>query len=95
MLVTATYWLFMLLTALGKLVAFAALVVFTIALPLTRIQIALNQQSEGQKSEGQRSEGRRSLASRRDLLVDFAVIGFGLVGVLVMLENLRIFLSAH
>src|SRR4051794_18471801 len=40
MLVTAVYWLFILLTVAGKLVAFVALVVFAIALPLTRIQVA-------------------------------------------------------
>lgn len=74
MFVTVAYWLFILLTAAGKLVAFVALVVFAIALPLTRIQTA---ERFGQA-----------------VMVDLAIIGFGVVGVFVLLENVRIFLAA-
>ncbi|MBP2292902.1 MULTISPECIES: hypothetical protein [Azospirillum] len=74
MLVAVAYWLFILLTALGKVVAFVALVVFTIALPLARIQTAER--------------------FGRAVLSDMAVIGFGVLGVFLLLENVRIFLAA-
>lgn len=74
MLVAVAYWLFILLTALGKVVAFVALVVFTIVMPLARIQAAER--------------------FGRAVLSDMAVIGFGVLGVLVLLENVRIFLAA-
>ena len=74
MLVTVAYWLFILLTAAGKLVAFVALVVFAIALPIVRIQTAER--------------------FGRAVVVDLATIGFGVLGVFVLLENVRIFLAA-
>ena len=74
MLVTVAYWLFILLTAAGKLVAFVALVVFAIALPIVRIQTAER--------------------LGRAVVVDLATIGFGVLGVFVLLENVRIFLAA-
>jgi hypothetical protein len=74
MVVTVAYWLFILLTAAGKLVAFVALVVFAIARPLFRIQTA-----------------ERFGPS---VMVDLATIGFGVLGVFVLLENVRIFLAA-
>lgn len=79
MLVTAAYWLFILLTAAGKLVAFVVLVVFAIALPLSRIQIARE---------------RHDADLGRVLATNLAVAAFGVVGVLVLLENARIFLAA-
>ncbi|WP_448188909.1 hypothetical protein [Azospirillum sp. sgz301742] len=79
MLVTAVYWLFILLTAVGKLVAFVALVVFAIALPLTRIQVAW---------------ARRAADIGRVLATNLAVAAFGVVGVFILLENARIFLAA-
>jgi len=79
MLVTAAYWLFILLTAAGKLVAFVALVVFAIALPLSRIQVAL----------------RRHAADLGHVFAtNLAVVVFGVAGVFVLLENARIFLIA-
>lgn len=74
MLVTIAYWLFILLTAAGKLVAFVALVVFAIALPIFRIQTAER--------------------FGRAMVIDLATIGFGVLGVFVLLENVRIFLTA-
>lgn len=79
MLVTAAYWLFILLTAAGKLVAFVALVVFAIALPLSRIQIA---------------RAQHAADFDRVLLSNLAIAAFGVVGVFVLLENVRIFLIA-
>ncbi len=79
MLVTAAYWLFILLTALGKLVAFVALVVFAIALPLSRIQVARE---------------RRAADLGRVTTTNLAVAAFGVVGVFILLENIRIFLIA-
>lgn len=78
-MVTATYWLFILLTAAGKLVAFAALVVFAIALPLTRIQVA---------------RAQRAPDCGRVVMANLAIAGAGVVGVFVLLENIRIFLTA-
>ncbi|WP_448207013.1 hypothetical protein [Azospirillum sp. sgz302134] len=79
MLVTLAYWLFILLTALGKIVAFVALVVFAIALPLSRIQVA-----------------RRDRVANfsQVLMVDLAIAAFGVMGVFLLLENVRIFLAA-
>ncbi|WP_431862096.1 hypothetical protein [Azospirillum sp.] len=79
MMVTAAYWLFLLLTAAGKVVAFAAWVVFAIALPLTRIQVAREQHAPD---------------FGRVLTTNLAVAGCGVVGVFVLLENVRIFLTA-
>lgn len=78
-MVLAAYWLFLLLTAAGKVVAFVAWVVFAIALPLTRIQVARE---------------RRAPDFRRVLTANLAVAGCGVVGVFVLLENTRIFLAA-
>lgn len=74
----ATYWLFISLVAAGKVVAFVALVVFAIAMPLTRIQVAL----------------QRPGLDRVSLLKDLGMTVFGLIGVYVLLENARIFLQA-
>lgn len=74
MLVLIAYWLFIGLTAIGKLVAFATLLVFAIALPLARIRTA---EKFGQAA-----------------MVDLAIVGFGILGLFVLLENLRIFLTA-
>ena len=71
-------WLFILLTAAGKLVAFLALVVFTIAVPLTRIQVA---------RESRAADLSRVTAS------NLAIAAFGVVGVFILLENVRIFLA--
>lgn len=79
MLVTAAYWLFILLTAAGKLLAFVVLVVFAIALPLSRIQIARE---------------HRDADLGRVVATNLAVSAFGVVGVFVLLENARIFLAA-
>lgn len=77
--VTAAYWLLILLTAAGKVVAFAVWVVFAIALPLTRIQVARERQSPD---------------FRTVLTTNLAVATCGVVGVFVLLENARIFLTA-
>lgn len=78
-MVMAAYWLFILLTAAGKLVAFAVLVVFAIALPLTRIQVARERHAPG---------------FRRVLATNLGIAVCGVAGVFVLLENVRIFLSA-
>lgn len=78
-MVTAAYWLFILLTAAGKAVAFLAWVVFAIALPLTRIQVARE---------------RHAPDLGRVVAQNLLVAGAGLIGVFVLLENARIFLNA-
>ena len=77
MLITAAYWLFILLTAAGKLVAFVTLVVFAIALPLSRIQVA-------------RETHAADLG--RVTVMNLALAASGVVGVFILLENARIFL---
>ena len=79
MMLTAAHWLFLLLTAAGKAVAFAVWVVFAIALPLTRIQVA---------------RAQRGPDFGKVLTTNLAVAACGVVGVFVLLENIRIFLVA-
>ena len=78
MLITAAYWLFILLTAAGKLLAFVTLVVFAIALPLTRIQVACEAHAA---DLGQIA------------LTNGVIAAFGVLGVFILLENARIFLA--
>ncbi|HYG88978.1 MAG TPA: hypothetical protein VD978_22275 [Azospirillum sp.] len=79
MLTTAIYWLFIALVATGKVVAFVALVVFAIAMPLARIQVARQRPSRGLD---------------RAVATNLGIAALGLVGVYVLLENARIFLQA-
>ncbi len=77
MLITAVYWLFIALVATGKMISFVTLIIFTIAMPLTRIQIA-------------RQRFPRDLA--RIPRADLGMVVFGVVGTYVLLENIWIFL---
>lgn len=79
MLVTTGYWLFILLTGLGKLVAVGVLLIVFIAIPLTRIQIAAS---------------LRGRDRARAVAGNMAVAACGVLGVLIMLDNIRIFLEA-
>lgn len=78
-MLTAIHWTLIASTAIGKVVAFVVLVIFAIAVPLTRIEIALR---------------RRAAGTAREVAKNLAVAAFGVLGVFILLENARIFLAA-
>jgi len=79
MMMAATYWLFIALVSIGKVVAIAAWIIYAIVLPLTRIQVAAQ---------------RRSNGFDRSMLGNLAFAAVGVVGTYVLLENVRIFTAA-